>query len=555
MNKFLNNTLTNEMVKSRVDKIKDFDLDLGKNIASIKKNTKELANKNIKLDFLERFTRKIYMNPLYVGIIELLQFIIFVCLIYFYNPLDINTNYPVFTKLLISVVGFIYVVLFFFIKIQVENGNDVDLVEPTEMTIIIKLIATVILFIVLALIIKAIIWIFMNTSIVNLLRHGLTTLMVFGFIGIVYLFTKKTIDKAQESSNKSNLISFIFKLVMYLPCLMVDIVEYIKLQFNLTAKPVWILLGVEAGFIGLWLILPFLFEKVINYNGLKLISQPVYLNTENIIGNFEKLYKKKHQLIDNDKSNIDKLYSNNMNSDALIEKKENDAVNKPDNNYTDPNIPKNPILAWFYNKAMNLSSISIKLSKHPQYTDYNSKRFKYTYALSAWFNINPQPPNTSDAYTKYTNIMKYGNKVKVEYNGKLRSLRVLASIPSDSSDTKNKLVKVYQTTKVLYQKWNNIVINYDNGYIDVFINGDLVASKSGVVPYMSFDDIVIGENNGIHGGICNVTYYDTMLSKRNIELVYKSLRDKSIPYVGSIKDETKSDKSFLENIKQTFAIK
>lgn len=553
MNKFkefINKPLTNEMVKSRVDKIKDFELDLDKNIDSIKKNAKELANKNIKLDFLQQLTRKIYMNPVYVGILELLQFIIFVCLIYFYNPLDINTNYPVFTKLLIAVVGFIYVVLFFFIKIQVENGNDVDLIEPTESTIIIKLIATVIFFIVLALTIKGIIWIFLNTSIVNVLRHGLTTLMVFGFIGIAYLFMKKTINKAQESSNKNTWVSFMFKFVMYLPCLMVDIVEYIKLQFNLTTKPVWILLGMEAGFVGLWLILPFLFEKVTNYNGLKLITQPVFLNTENIIGNFEQLYKNKHTLIDNDNSNIDQLYSNKMNSSDLTDEKDNE-----ENNYTNPNIPTNPILAWFYNKAMNLPSISIKTSKHPQYSDYNSKRFKYTYALSAWFNINPQPPNTSGAYTKYTNILKYGDKVKVEYNGKLRSLRVIASIASDTNDTKNKLVTVYKTTNVLYQKWNNIVINYDNGYIDVFINGDLVGSRSGVVPYMSFDDIVIGENNGIHGGICNVTYYDTILSKRNIGLLYKALRDKNIPYIGGIKDETKNNKSFLENIKQTFAIK
>ena len=71
----------------------------------------------------------------------------------------------------------------------------------------------------------------------------------------------------------------------------------------------------------------------------------------------------------------------------------------------------------------------------------------------------------------------------------------------------------------------------------MFINGELVGSISGVAPYMSFDSVTAGAENGLYGGICNVTYYEDILNKKNIILNYKTLREKDAPYVWSIKDD------------------
>jgi hypothetical protein len=70
--------------------------------------------------------------------------------------------------------------------------------------------------------------------------------------------------------------------------------------------------------------------------------------------------------------------------------------------------------------------------------------------------------------------------------------------------------------------------------MDVFLNGVLVGSLPGVVPYMSFDTIVVGADNGIMGGMCNVTYYKDILNEKTIRLNYKALRGKDLPYVGKI---------------------
>ena len=65
--------------------------------------------------------------------------------------------------------------------------------------------------------------------------------------------------------------------------------------------------------------------------------------------------------------------------------------------------------------------------------------------------------------------------------------------------------------------------------MDVFMNGELVASKPKIIPYMSHENVTTGADNGIHGGICNVVYYDKLLNKSDIMLNYKLLRDRRFP--------------------------
>ena len=87
-----------------------------------------------------------------------------------------------------------------------------------------------------------------------------------------------------------------------------------------------------------------------------------------------------------------------------------------------------------------------------------------------------------------------------------------------------KLEEIYSTSDIDFQKWNNIVFNYDGANIDIFSNGKLVATKPNISPFMYSDILVVGKDDGIHGGVCNVKYYIEPLKKNDILKTYNLLK-------------------------------
>ena len=81
------------------------------------------------------------------------------------------------------------------------------------------------------------------------------------------------------------------------------------------------------------------------------------------------------------------------------------------------------------------------------------------------------------------------------------------------------------------QKWHNLVINYIGGTIDIFLNGELVTSEKRMVPYKTFNSMIVGQDNGISGGICNVIYYPSYISRTKIKSNYAYLKNKNPPII------------------------
>ena len=131
-------------------------------------------------------------------------------------------------------------------------------------------------------------------------------------------------------------------------------------------------------------------------------------------------------------------------------------------------------------------------------------KYNYHYSVSAWFFMHERPPNTSVKYSEYTEILNYGNKPKILFNPSKQKVKIIMQ------NDRNKLKTVY-SGKLKLQKWNNIVITYDRGTLDVFINNILVASQGNIVPYMSYDTLSVGSIQGIDGGVTNVMYYPKIL--------------------------------------------
>lgn len=172
------------------------------------------------------------------------------------------------------------------------------------------------------------------------------------------------------------------------------------------------------------------------------------------------------------------------------------------------------------------------------YQDLNgSDKFDYQYAISFWVFLESAPPNTNSSYNKYTSLLNFGKKPNVLYNGATNTLMVTMHQKNLKDVTKNKLTDfdengnriLYKGSNFLLQKWNNIIINYSGGILDLFINGELVKSDVGVVPYYTLDSLTIGEDNGVKGGICNVVYFNRAITTTNISYLYDMVKDKTPP--------------------------
>jgi len=171
----------------------------------------------------------------------------------------------------------------------------------------------------------------------------------------------------------------------------------------------------------------------------------------------------------------------------------------------------------------------------------NSTDFDYSYAISFWFYLNADGVNANHSYTTYSSILNYGGKPNVLYKGDENSIRITMNNENlegtiNNPQLQNNLVYddngniiIYERDKILLQKWNNVIINVSGGTIDIFYNGELVKSKTGIIPVMRLDTLTSGQTNGINGGICSVVYFNYAITSQQIYYLYHSLKDKTPP--------------------------
>ena len=406
-------------------------------------------------EFIDYFSKIIYSKPYYFGTLQLIEILIFVRLLYWDNLFNLSTAYPIQTQLFVLFVIFVYILLFFYLSIKASsNSTDPSVMNsvPSEFNVFMQ---AVFLFVFLGVIVS-IVFLF-----IHLIKHYFSLLtgkffhyLIFTIILICTLSIIYTVFNKQFTKLFSTpFFALLFEIVMFIPCLLIRFVDYIKFQSKITTKPIWLLLGIELILITLWVLIPKALQLIAKHtDGVQLLTDPVYLKDPVSLGSFEDLH-----------------LSTTNNSEDKVD-------------------------------------------------------FKYHYALSAWFYINPQPPSTSSAYTKYTNILNYAGKPTLQYNGQLNSLRVISE-----TEYGEKKVVIFETKDIIYQKWNNIVINYDGGSMDIFLNGELVGSKQNIVSFMRYELVDVGATNGIQGGICNVMFYDSIIPKSKIITTYRLLRNKKVP--------------------------
>ena len=277
---------------------------------------------------------------------------------------------------------------------------------------------------------------------------GLFYSLIGGILGSIfgYIVGLKN-DSNNKPNNKSN---FIISLINFIPCLFINLAEYIKEQFNLTSNSALILLFIEVVIIALRFIVAYILKQVNkNSNANKLIKKPVSLHYKTSLGKYM----------------------------SEKEQKDNNMFEK----------------------------------------DY----FNYNYALSFWVWIIPEAKSVSEAYNKKTEIINIGDVVKLNFNDNKIDIFASTSVKGKKIPKMEKLFTIHE---INYQKWNNFVINYSGGTLDIFKNSELISSTPNITPISSNKLGSVGEKDGVYGGIKEVVYYKKPLTNQEIDLNYKNLK-------------------------------
>lgn len=157
--------------------------------------------------------------------------------------------------------------------------------------------------------------------------------------------------------------------------------------------------------------------------------------------------------------------------------------------------------------------------------NFVSDRFQYHYALSSWIYLNSNPPETNPNYDEYTSLLNVGDRPNIEFNVLKNKLRIKMK-----TEGKNEKF-IYETRDFRMQKWNNILINYDGGTLDIFINNELVSSTPEIIPYNENTMITSGTDKGLYGGICNVRYFNDNINRGKINWIYNSVKNFNPPLI------------------------
>ena len=397
-----------------------------------------------------------------------------------------------------------------------------------------------------------------------------SAIIILGLALIQRLFSTNYLKKSKGNKMKS-FLNVIYWSVMYIPCMIGDFFDLIAKDFKIAPSGTLLILLIEVFLIFLNFVYPYISKMFYGRDATFIILDKEMLNTK----------QKK------------------ATSKDLIE---------------------------HYNEANNETYGKTPYKSDDGVTDYTSnplRSFDYSYSISSWVYLNPQPPSKSRAYNVYTTILNYGNVPRIMYNMKEGKLKIqMETLPQISDEkqsemtllkekivtnkenvinlekelrelnnkqniknleliglnrksqkndsdivkienlktdikslestinekSKNRINSIddlktdnYQleetwgkvkekkvindilvTKKFPLQRWNNIVINYNSGTTDIFINGELVKSKKLGINFSELHSFEVGEDNGLDGFIRDVVFYPKTLTKNQISTFYKT---------------------------------
>ena len=399
------------------------------------------------------------IKSLFTGIIKyfllaiFLFYVWFTIYIYYKNSFEFLTTYKTLSLLGFLAIGVLLLVLLIY---TMSGSSGVKEIGPyTEL--ISKISLSFIGFaVVLGLIIYGLSKVMSIPSTLEQIISIINFLLLMGLVALVLSLFNFNTSSSLVLSNNTGLgfiFTFILKLILYIPCFLIDCSNVLREQLQLAKKEytVVIILLIEIALIASKFLIPKIFNKVITNDGIVL---------------------------------TDKVYPLEIKNHVPI-----------------------PRSLKILTKSVN-------------------------YGVSSWIYIHPVPNNTNEAYVQNTSLINCGNVPDMQFNAEKGAIIFSVDV-TDANGSKRTVIvpdkKTQRDVKIIYSRWNNVFVNFIDGGMDIFVNGDLVISEPNIIPYQNPNGVNIGSSPGIYGEMCNLVYYKTPVLAQNIKLMYESMKDMNPP--------------------------
>ena len=108
-------------------------------------------------------------------------------------------------------------------------------------------------------------------------------------------------------------------------------------------------------------------------------------------------------------------------------------------------------------------------------------------------------------------ILDYGSNPTISYSPSKNELTVNVIESNSMCKQSMTTISVYTNKNPPMQKWFNLILNYDGGHLDIFLDSVLVKTSTDVISCVEYDALVIGQANGLNAKMCNLIYFKTPL--------------------------------------------
>jgi hypothetical protein len=314
-------------------------------------------------------------------------------------------------------------------------------------------------------------------------------------------------ERDYQGANGDSIPLFILKVLKYIPCFILDVVDAVKREFKLTTKPVWILLAVESVLIGLYFLTPIVMQATVYKNSLTVLPGVSDLSKYRDLGSLENVgIVRTSECSNKTKRKYDYAFSA-----WLFFSPHPPSVAKGSSKFV-PVFDVNGTPTVSYRASTNELQFTLRINERGGEDEGAAA----------------QAQATGASVTDTNAAADYEYEYDAEEPADGGRDAAPSQAPKDSPPVINSVV-VHTIQNVPLQRWNHLFYNYDGANIDIFLNNELVVTLTDYVPAIEYGGIKCGAPSGVIGNIANVTVFNHSVTKNVISGIYMSHKDSSPP--------------------------